>query len=88
MTMTTDDEFGMPGGPADEGPSEEQRNMLRAWAKNRHSAYVELALEIATLELNKEEMGPNADLSYDKLRRRRQEYEESRSVLLVLSQQL
>ena len=29
----------------------------------------------------------NADISYDKLRRRLQEYEESRSVLSVLSQQ-
>ena len=85
--MTTDGDFGMPKGPADEGPSEQQRDMLRAWAKNRHSAYVDLALEIAALELNKGAEGANADISYDKLRRRRQEYEESRSVLSVLSQQ-
>ena len=85
--MTTDGDFPTPGAPADQGPTDEQRDMLRAWAKNRHSAYVELALEIAALELQKKDKGPNADLSYDKLRRRRQEYEESRSVLGVLSQQ-
>ncbi len=85
--MTTDDDFGTPEGPADEGPSEKQRNMLRAWAKNRHGAYVALALEMAALELNKGAESSNADISYDKLRRRRQEYEESRSVLSVLSQQ-
>ena len=61
--------------------------MLRAWARNRHGAYVELALAIAALELNKGVEGTNADISYDKLRRQRQEYEESRSVLSVLSQQ-
>ncbi len=61
--------------------------MLRTWTKNRHSAYVDLALEIAALELNKGAEGANADISYDKLRRRRQEYEESRSVLSALSQQ-
>ncbi len=85
--MTTDDDFGTPEGPADEGPSEKQRDMLRAWARNRHGAYVELALAMAALELNKGVEGANADISYDKLRRRRQEYEESRSVLSVLSQQ-
>ncbi len=85
--MTTDGDFGMPEAPAEEGPSTEQRNMLRAWAKDRHGAYVALALEIAALELNKGADSANADLSYDKLRRRRQEYEESRSVLSVLSQQ-
>ncbi len=85
--MTTDGDFGMPKAPADEGPSEKQRDMLRAWAKNRHSAYVDLALEMAALELNKGAESSNADISYDKLRRRRQEYEESRSVLSVLSQQ-
>ncbi len=85
--MTTDGDFSTPEGQAEEGPSEKQRDMLRAWAKNRHGAYVELALAMAALELNKGEDGANADISYDKLRRRRQEYEESRSVLLVLSQQ-
>ena len=85
--MTTDGDFDRPEGPADEGPSEKQRNMLRAWARNRHGAYVELALAIAALELNKGVEGTNADISYDKLRRQRQEYEESRSVLSVLSQQ-
>ena len=85
--MTTDGDFGMPKVPADEGPSEKQRDMLRTWTKSRHSAYVDLALEIAALELNKGAEGANADISYDKLRRRRQEYEESRSVLSALSQQ-
>ncbi len=85
--MTTDGDFGTPEGPADEGPSEEQRDMLRTWTKNRHGAYVALALEMAALELNKGAESANADISYDKLRRRRQEYEESRSVLTVLSQQ-
>ncbi len=85
--MTTDGDFGMPEGPAEEGPSEKQRDMLRTWTKNRHGAYVALALEIAALELNKGVDSANADISYDKLRRRRQEYEESRSVLSVLSQQ-
>ncbi|MCH8092211.1 MAG: hypothetical protein IIC57_07670 [Proteobacteria bacterium] len=85
--MTTDGDLGMPGSPADEGPSEKQRDMLRAWAKNRHGAYVALALEMATLELNKGADGGNADISYDKLRRRRQELEETRSVLSALSQQ-
>ncbi len=85
--MTTDGDFGTPESPAEEGPSEEQRGMLRTWAKNRHGAYVALALEIAALELNKGTDSANADISYDKLRRRRQEYEESRSVLTVLSQQ-
>ena len=85
--MTTDGDFDRPEGPADEGPSEKQRDMLRAWARNRHGAYVELALEMAALELNKGAESANADISYDKLRRRRQEYEESRSVLSVLSQQ-
>ncbi len=85
--MTTDGDIGMPGGPAEEGPSEKQRDMLRAWTRNRHGSYVALALEIAALELNKGVDSANADLSYDKLRRRRQEYEESRSVLSVLSQQ-
>ncbi|MCH7635459.1 MAG: hypothetical protein IIA36_12335 [Proteobacteria bacterium] len=61
--------------------------MLRTWTKNRHGAYVALALEMAALELNKGAESSNADISYDKLRRRRQEYEESRSVLSVLSQQ-
>ncbi|MCZ6743503.1 MAG: hypothetical protein O7D31_02295, partial [Alphaproteobacteria bacterium] len=60
---------------------------LRTWTKNRHGAYVALALEMAALELNKGVDSANADISYDKLRRRRQEYEESRSVLSVLSQQ-
>ena len=85
--MTTDGDFDTPEDPADEGPSEKQRDMLRAWAKSRHGAYVALALAMAALELNKGVEGANADISYDKLRRRRQEYEESRSVLLVLSQQ-
>ena len=85
--MTTDGDFGMPEGPADEGPSEKQRDMLRTWTKNRHGAYVALALEMAALELSKGADSANADISYDKLRRRRQEYEESRSVLSVLSQQ-
>ncbi len=85
--MTTDGDIGMPGGTEEEGPSEKQRDMLRSWAKNRHGAYVELALAMAALELNKGAEGANADISYDKLRRRRQEYEESRSVLSVLSQQ-
>ncbi len=85
--MTTDGDVGMPKGPADEGPSEEQREMLRTWTRNRHGAYVALALEIAALELNKGVDSAGADLSYDKLRRRRQEYGESRSVLTVLSQQ-
>lgn len=85
--MTTEGEFGIPEGPAVEGPSDEQRDMLRTWAKNRHGAYVELALEIARLELNKGADNANADISYDKLRRRRQEYEEARNVLSVLSQQ-
>ncbi len=84
--MTTDGDLGMPESPADEGTSTEQRDVLRAWAKNRHNAYVQLALEIAALELNKRADAANADISYDKLRRRRQEYEESRSGLLVLSQ--
>ena len=85
--MTTDGDFDRPEGPAVEGPSEKQRDMLRTWTKNRHGAYVELALAIAALELNKGVEGTNADISYDKLRRQRQEYEESRSVLSVLSQQ-
>ncbi len=85
--MTTDGDFDRPEGPADEGPSEKQRDMLRTWTKNGHGAYVALALEMAALELNKGVESANADISYDKLRRRRQEYEESRSVLSVLSQQ-
>ena len=85
--MTTEGEIGLPEDPTQDAYSEEQRNMLRAWAKDRHTAYVKLALEIAGIELDKDAKGPNADLSYDKLRRRRQEYEECRSVLLVLSQQ-
>ncbi len=85
--MTTDGDIGMSEGPAEEGPSEKQRDMLRAWAKNRHGAYVALAMEMAALELHKGAESANADISYDKLRRRRQEYEESRSVLSVLSQQ-
>lgn len=85
--MTTDGDFGTPEGSAEEGPSEKQRDMLRAWAKNRHGAYVELAMAMAALELHKDAEGVDADISYDKLRRRRQEYEESRSVLSVLSQQ-
>ncbi len=86
--MTTEGGIGLPADPTQDVYSEEQRDMLRAWAKDRHTAYVKLALEIASVELDKGAKGANADLSYDKLRRRRQEYEEFRSVLLVLSQQI
>lgn len=62
----------------------EDRLKLRAWVVRRHSAYVGLALEIAGLESGKSANGLQADITYEKLRKARQKYEEAQGVLQAL----
>ncbi len=62
----------------------EDRLKLLAWVIRRHIAYVGLALEIAGLESGKPANGLQSDVTYEKLRRARQKYEEAQGVLQVL----
>ncbi len=62
----------------------EDRLKLRAWVIKRHSAYVGLAMEIACLESGKSANGLQSDVTYEKLRRARQKYEEAQGVLQAL----
>ncbi len=62
----------------------EDRLKLRAWVIRRHNAYVGLAMEIAGLESGKSANGLQSDVTYEKLRRARQKYEEAQGVLQAL----
>ncbi len=68
--------------------SPEDRELLRQWVRDRHTKYIRQALELARaqLELEKAKAMGGADLSYNKLRRLREEYEEARRTLTVLDQ--
>jgi len=68
--------------------SQAEREILRDWVRNRHSRYVRQAVELANaqLQLEHEKLGHDADLSYTKLRRLREEYEEARKSLAFLDQ--
>jgi len=59
---------------------------MRAWVSSRHGDYIRLAMQIAELELSADGKSPKPDISYEKLRRLREEYEEARRVLAVLDQ--
>ena len=65
-----------------------EREVLREWVRNRHSKYVRQAVELANaqLRLEGEKLGHDADFSYSKLRRLREEYEEARKSLAFLDQ--
>ncbi len=47
----------------------------------RHGAYVTLALEIANMESGEPTNGLQSDVTYEKLRRARQKYQEAQNVL-------
>jgi hypothetical protein len=66
----------------------QDRELLREWVRDRHSRYIAQAVELARaqMRLSKENFAPSADLSYTKLRRLREEYEEARRTLTVLDQ--
>ncbi len=58
----------------------EDRLKFHAWVIRRYSAYVGLALEIAGLESGKSANGLQSDVTYEKLHRARQKYEEAQGV--------
>ena len=64
----------------------EMRDGLRDWVKSRHTDYVRQATHIAAVEMNGLDKDIVAELSYGKLRRLREEYEEARKVLTILDQ--
>ncbi|MGH6953474.1 MAG: hypothetical protein ACREGL_04785 [Alphaproteobacteria bacterium] len=72
--------------PDDTYPSLVERDRLRAWVTSRHADYIRLATQIAELELSANGKSPKPDISYEKLRRHREEYEEARRTLAVLDQ--
>ncbi len=70
--------------PGEEPFTPEDRLKLRAWVIRRHNAYEGLALEIAGLESGQLANGLQSDVTYEKLRRARQKYEEAQGVLKAL----
>jgi len=68
----------------------QDRDLLRDWVRDRHQKYIFQAVELARLQmqLQREKSLSEADLSYTKLRRMREEYEEARRTLTVLDQSL
>ena len=68
----------------------QDRELLRDWVRDRHQKYLAQAVELARaqLHLQREKLLSEADLSYTKLRRMREEYEEARRTLTVLDQSL
>ena len=64
--------------------SDEERLKLRGWAERRRQNYVALALQMAKLDEDKKPDAAAVEISYNKLKRLREEFEEAKRVLTAL----
>ena len=64
--------------------SDEERTKLRSWVNRRRLNYVSLALQMAGLDEEKKADAAAVELSYNKLKRLREEFEEAKRVLTAL----
>ena len=64
--------------------TDEERLLLRGWVEKCRVNYVGLALEIAQLEDDKDANAAKVEISYGKLKRVREEFEEAKKVLMEL----
>jgi hypothetical protein len=64
--------------------SDDERLKLRAWAERRRKNYVGLALQMAKMDEDKKPDAAAVEISYNKLKRLREEFEEAKRVLTAL----